>query len=137
MWLRDIQSCITLWLAVEEIDRIHVNQMSQEKYFVCNSPSGSHRLFPSSSNDVNLACSEEAATIKLVEGSNKMLEYARPRGIDLDGSVLSNWKSGIHSSRIGPLFPRERHCFKKKTKFYQPLQYTLRSRSSIPTTNKM
>jgi len=69
--------------------KICVSQMPL-KTFLIYSPSGSHSLVPSSSNDVNLACNEEAATIRLVEESNKMLEYARPRGIDLDGSVLLN-----------------------------------------------
>jgi len=62
----------------------------QSKTFLIYSPSGSQSLVPSSSNDVNLACNEEAATIRLVEESNKMLEYARPRSIDLEGSVLLN-----------------------------------------------
>jgi hypothetical protein len=65
-------------------------------------PSGSHNLFPSSSNEENLACNDEAARIKLVDGSNNTLEYALPRGITLIGNALSNWKSGTHSTKIGP-----------------------------------
>lgn len=48
-------------------------------------PSGSHILFPSSSYEVNLACKEEAATINEVEGSNSILEYDRPLGIERVG----------------------------------------------------
>ena len=52
---------------------------------------------------MNLACKEEAATIKEVKGSNKMLEYDRPLGIEQVGKGPSYWKFGIHSSKVGPL----------------------------------
>ena len=50
-----------------------------------------------------MACKEEAATIKEVKGSNKMLEYDRPLGMERVGKGPSKWKFGIHSSNVGPL----------------------------------
>ena len=50
-----------------------------------------------------MACKEEAATIREVEGSNRMLEYDRPLGIERVGKGPSKWKFGIHSSKVGPL----------------------------------
>jgi hypothetical protein len=71
-----------------------------------NLPSGSHILFPSSSKDANLAWREDAATIKQVVGSKTTLEHDRPRGTDRKGKGPSTWKSGIHSSKLGPLKPK-------------------------------
>lgn len=52
---------------------------------------------------MNFACKEEAATINEVKGSNRMLEYDRPLGMERVGKGPSNWKFGIHSSKVGPL----------------------------------
>jgi hypothetical protein len=54
---------------------------------------------------VNLACKEEAAMIKEVKGLNRMLEYDHPlaSGIERVGRGPSNWKFGIHSSKVRPL----------------------------------
>jgi hypothetical protein len=54
-------------------------------------PSGSQILLPSSSKEENLAWSEDAATIKVVEGSKTILEYGRPRRTDREVKTPSNW----------------------------------------------
>ena len=67
-----------------------------------HTPSGSQSRLPSSSNEANLACITEAATIRAVDGSNTTFEYGRDLGTLRDGRCPSSRTSGIHSTRLGP-----------------------------------
>jgi hypothetical protein len=87
---------------------------------------------------VNLACKEEAATIKEVKGSNRMLEYDRPLGMERVGKGPSYWKFGIHSSKVGPL-ENGNGCekyFRYKPKKNIPHRYRVENRPLNPTTSK-
>jgi hypothetical protein len=67
-----------------------------------SSPSGSQTTLRSSSYDVKVAWTEEAATRRLVVGSNTTCEYGRDLGIDLEGKYASNCIPGTHSIKLGP-----------------------------------
>ena len=76
-----------------------------------------------------MACKEEAATIKEVKGSNKILEYydhPLQVGMERVGKGLSKWKFGLHSSNVGPLENECNGCEKSMSgtsKKFQPHRY--------------
>lgn len=77
--------------------------------------------------------------IKEVKGSNRMLEYDRPLGIERVGKGPSNWKFGIHSSKVGPLektVTDVRSMSGTSEKKFTPHRYRVKNHPLNPTTSK-